>query len=170
MSFLRPRDRQARYQNTAGILVGAATNKVKRLVYCSSMARYGHGNHPLRVEPAAPVDPYGISKYAGELLRRECRGDSWHRIHHRRAANIIVPRPKYDDAYRNSPSIMINRMLRGSKPVITVRGTVPVLLVRAGLRRPLGQDGDSPGLSGEIINIRTGYRDRDDQRAYANPV
>src|SRR5215210_1757354 len=57
------------YENTAGMLVGAASNKVKRFVFCSSMARYGVGKPPFNeTQPAAPVDPYGISKYAGELL------------------------------------------------------------------------------------------------------
>ena len=57
------------YANTAGLLAAAASKRVGRFVYCSSMARYGHGNPPFREDQrAAPIDPYGIAKYAGELL------------------------------------------------------------------------------------------------------
>src|SRR5215210_7246709 len=56
------------YQNTAGILAAAATNKVKRFVNCSSMARYGNGPVPfVENQQVQPVDPYGIAKYAAEL-------------------------------------------------------------------------------------------------------
>src|SRR5256714_3955310 len=57
------------YENTAGLLAAAASKRVRRFVYCSSMARYGKGKPPFTEEqPAHPVDPYGIAKYAGELL------------------------------------------------------------------------------------------------------
>src|SRR3954463_16485932 len=57
------------YENTAGLLAAAARKRVQRFVYCSSMARYGHGKPPFTEEQTpAPVDPYGIAKYAGELL------------------------------------------------------------------------------------------------------
>jgi len=57
------------YENTAGLLAAAASKRVRRFVYCSSMARYGRGKPPFREDqPAVPVDPYGIAKYAGELL------------------------------------------------------------------------------------------------------
>src|SRR3954468_22171683 len=57
------------YENTAGILAGAATNKAKRFVFCSSMARYGVGKPPFREDQAPhPEDPYGIAKYAAELV------------------------------------------------------------------------------------------------------
>ena len=57
------------YENTAGLLAASASKRVKRFVYCSSMACYGKGKPPFSEDqPAAPVDPYGIAKYAGELL------------------------------------------------------------------------------------------------------
>src|SRR6266480_2792438 len=57
------------YENTAGILVGAASSRVKRFVFCSSMARYGQGKPPFREDQTPrPEDPYGIAKYAAELL------------------------------------------------------------------------------------------------------
>ena len=107
------------YENTAGLLVGAATNKVKRFVFCSSTARYGVGNPPYTEDQTPdPVDPYGIAKYAAELLvRNVCET---HGIEYVIAVphNIIGPKQKYDDAYRNVASIMINRMLQGKQPII----------------------------------------------------
>ena len=143
------------YENTAGVLTGAATNKVKRFVYCSSMARYGHGKPPFREDQrAAPVDPYGISKYAGELLVANVA--ETHGLEYTIAVphNIIGPRQKYDDAYRNVASIMINRMLQGKQPVIYGDGEQSrCFSFVQDCVDPLVKMGTLPGLSGEIINI-----------------
>ena len=107
------------YENTAGLLAASASKRVKRFVYCSSMARYGKGKAPFSEDqPADPVDPYGIAKYAGELLVRNV--SQTHGMEHVIAVphNIIGPRQKYDDPYRNVASIMINRMLQGKQPII----------------------------------------------------
>jgi UDP-glucose 4-epimerase len=107
------------YENTAGLLAGAASNKVKRFVFCSSMARYGVGKPPFREDQTPhPEDPYGIAKYAAELLvANVC---DTHGIEYVIAVphNIIGPKQKYDDAFRNVASIMINRMLQGKQPII----------------------------------------------------
>jgi UDP-glucose 4-epimerase len=143
------------YENTAGILAGAATNKVRRFVYCSSMARYGRGKPPFKEEqPAAPVDPYGISKYAGELLVANVA--ETHGFEYTIAVphNIIGPRQKYDDAYRNVASIMINRMLQGKQPVIYGDGGQSrCFSFVQDCVDPLVKIGTLPGLSGEVINI-----------------
>jgi UDP-glucose 4-epimerase len=143
------------YENTAGLLAAAASKSVKRFVYCSSMARYGQGKTPFHEgQSPAPVDPYGIAKYAGELLVQNV--SETHGMEHVIAVphNIIGPRQKYDDPYRNVASIMINRMLQGKQPIIYGDG---------GQRRsfsfvqdcvdPLLRIGTQPGLSGEVINI-----------------
>jgi UDP-glucose 4-epimerase len=143
------------YENTAGLLAGAASNKVKRFVYCSSMARYGVGNPPFREDQApAPEDPYGIAKYAGELLvANVCETHSMEyviAVPH----NIIGPKQKYDDPFRNVASIMINRMLQGKQPIIYGHGdqTRCFSFVQDCVD-PLIKMGMLPGLSGEIINI-----------------
>ena len=143
------------YENTAGILVGAATNKVKRFVYCSSMARYGRGNPPFEEsQRPEPTDPYGIAKYAGELLVANV--SETHGMEYVIAVphNIIGPRQKYDDAFRNVVSIMINRMLQGKQPVIYGDGgqTRTFSFVQDCVD-PLIKMGTLPGLSGEVINI-----------------
>ena len=93
---------------------------VKKVVHMSSMARYGTQEVVPFTEDLLPLpqDPYGIAKYAGELLIKnlaETHGmDYVILVPH----NIIGPRQKYDDPFRNVASIMINRMLQGKQPII----------------------------------------------------
>jgi UDP-glucose 4-epimerase len=143
------------FENTAGLLAAAASKRVRRFVYCSSMARYGHGKPPFREEqPAAPVDPYGIAKYAGELLVQNVA--QTHGLEYVIAVphNIIGPKQKYDDPYRNVASIMINRMLQGKQPIIYGDGEQrrSFSFVQDCVD-PLLAMGTKAGLSGEIINI-----------------
>src|SRR3982751_464027 len=143
------------YENTAGLLAGAASNKVKRFVFCSSMARYGHGSSPFREDQKpVPTDPYGIAKYAGELLVANV-GET-HGVEHVIAVphNIIGPKQKYDDPFRNVASIMVNRMLQGKQPIIYGDGkqTRTFSFVQDCVD-PLIKMGTLPGLSGEVINI-----------------
>lgn len=65
-----------------------------------------------------PQDPYGIAKVAAETLVRnlcEVHGLDWTIIV---PHNIIGPRQKFDDPFRNVASIFVNRMLLGKQPVI----------------------------------------------------
>lgn len=116
---------QNTYQITATVLTAAITNEVKRFVYCSSMARYGKQETvPFREDMVCnPQDPYGIAKYAGELLVKnlcEVHGMEYViAIPH----NIIGPRQKYDDPFRNVASIMINLMLQDRQPIIYGNGS-----------------------------------------------
>jgi UDP-glucose 4-epimerase len=93
---------------------------VKKFVHMSSMARYGTQDIVPFTEDMTPKpqDPYGIAKYATELLIKnlcETHGmDYVILVPH----NIIGPRQKYDDPFRNVASIMINRMLQGKQPII----------------------------------------------------
>lgn len=108
------------YLNTVSIASAAIANDVKRFVFCSSMARYGTQDVTPFTEDmiCAPQDPYGISKYSAEQLLK-CLCD----VHGMELViavphNIIGPRQKYDDPYRNVASIMINLMLQGRQPII----------------------------------------------------
>ena len=107
------------YLATVSVITSAINNKVKRIIYCSSMARYGNQKTPFteEMEPR-PVDPYGISKVAGEQVLK-CLCDlnkvEWAiAVPH----NIIGPKQKYDDPFRNVVSIMINRLLQNKRPII----------------------------------------------------
>jgi UDP-glucose 4-epimerase len=143
------------YQNTAALLAAAATNKVGRFMNCSSMARYGNAPTPFTEDlTPQPVDPYGIAKYAAELLVKNVAETHGFEYVIAVPHNIIGPKQKYDDPYRNVASIMINRMLQGKQPIVYGDG---------GQKRcfsfvqdcvsPLIKMGSQPGISGEIINI-----------------
>jgi len=107
------------YLASVSVFTAAVANKVKRIIFCSSMARYGDQKTPF-VENMMPkpVDPYAISKVAAEnVLINLCELNKieWViAVPH----NIIGPRQKYDDPFRNVVSIMINRMLQKKPPII----------------------------------------------------
>ncbi len=107
------------FSGSVNVFTAAIIAKVKRIVHCSSMARYGNVVPPFSEYMIChPVDPYGIAKLASEeVLRNLCdtHGVEWNvAIPH----NIYGPRQKYDDPYRNVASIMINRMLQDKQPII----------------------------------------------------
>ncbi len=102
------------------VFSAAIANRAKRIVFCSSMARYGADDKPFREDFTAPLpqDPYGIGKLASEqILANLC---ATHGVEYAIAVphNIIGPRQKFDDPFRNVASIMINLMLQGRQPVI----------------------------------------------------
>ncbi len=111
---------QNTFQISSSVITAAIDSGVRRFVYCSSMARYGEQDRVPFTEDmiCKPQDPYGISKLAGEeLLRNLCEVHGMEYvivIPH----NIIGPRQKYDDPYRNVASIMINLMLQDRQPII----------------------------------------------------
>ena len=54
---------------SVSVFTAAIRNKVKRIVYCSSMARYGNIEIPFKEDDLLkPVDPYGVSKVAAENI------------------------------------------------------------------------------------------------------
>jgi UDP-glucose 4-epimerase len=83
------------------------------------MARYGNIKIPFNEEDELkPVDPYGVSKVAAENILKIL--SKTHNIEYNIAVphNIIGPKQKYDDPYRNVVSIMINLMLQKKNPII----------------------------------------------------
>lgn len=104
---------------SVAIFTAAIRNKIKRIVYCSSMARYGNIKMPFDEEDVPnPIDPYGVSKLAAEkILKILCET---HNVEYNIAVphNIIGPKQKYDDPFRNVASIMTNLMLQNRKPII----------------------------------------------------
>tara|TARA_B110000967_G_scaffold209549_1_gene266206 strand:+ start:880 stop:1890 length:1011 start_codon:yes stop_codon:yes gene_type:complete len=107
------------YLASVSIFSAAVNEKVQRIIYCSSMARYGSQDSPFtETMHPKPIDPYAISKVASEdVLKTLCNLNNieWViAIPH----NIIGPRQNYSDPFRNVVSIMINRMLQGKAPII----------------------------------------------------
>jgi UDP-glucose 4-epimerase len=107
-------------QITTTVLSASIRSGVKKIVHMSSMARYGAQNsNPFTEDMVCkPQDPYGIAKLSAELLVANLA--TTHGLEYVILVphNIIGPRQKYDDPYRNVASIMINRMLNGKQPII----------------------------------------------------
>lgn len=116
-------------QNTIQISVNLMTAAIQagvgRFVHCSSMARYGAQDITPFTEDMAckPQDPYGIAKYAAELLLKNLSEVHGIELVIAVPHNIVGARQKYNDPFRNVASIMINLMLQGRAPVIYGDGT-----------------------------------------------
>lgn len=140
---------------------------VKKVVFLSSMARYGKGyaqayeyggtDEPPFSETyqTAPVDPYGIAKVAAEQALRVL--GKIHGIKYQIAVphNIIGVGQCYTDPYRNVVSIFMNRLKQGKPGIIygdgsQVRCFSPVEDILPCLTA-LGLDDSLP--NGEVWNI-----------------
>jgi len=104
---LSPFIRTYNYQNnlvvTAGIVNECIKHNIKRLVFTSTMAVYGHGNGNIFDENQipCPVDPYGIAKYGCEMdikVAGEQHGLDWCII---RPHNVYGIKQNIWDKYRN---------------------------------------------------------------------
>lgn len=107
------------FEASVSTISAAIQNKVKRFVFCSSMARYGNQQSPFHEDmDPKPEDPYAVAKVASEQILKmlsETHGMEWNiAIPH----NIVGPRQCYDDPFRNVMSIMINRVLQEKPPII----------------------------------------------------
>ena len=107
------------YQASVSTISAAIACGVDRFVFCSSMARYGDQVVPFQESYyPKPVDPYGIAKVAVEQTLKalcETHGMEWNiAVPH----NIVGPRQRYDDPFRNVMSIMANRNLQGKPAYI----------------------------------------------------
>lgn len=100
------------------------------------------------------LDGYGIGKYMSELMLQnlaDVHGMEWVvAVPH----NIVGPRQKYDDPYRNVASIFINMMLQGRQPYIYGDGNqMRCFSFVSDDIEPLKQMALSPKVVGEVINI-----------------
>ena len=147
---------QNTYQISMSVFTAAAENKIPKIINCSSMARYGEQDIVPFTEDLLPKpqDPYGIAKYASEQTL-----DIMSNVHNFQYVNlvphnIIGPRQKYDDPYRNVVSIMINRILNGNPPIIYGDGSQERCFSDIDdVVDPIIKSIDSPKAIGETINI-----------------
>lgn len=143
-------------QISVSVMTAAISAGVRRFVYCSSMARYGTQDRIPFTEDMVckPQDPYGIAKYAGELVLQNLA--DIHGMEYVIAVphNIIGPRQKYDDPYRNVASIMINLMLQKRQPIIYGTGEQKRCFsyIRDDIQ-VLEKLAEAPNVVGEVINI-----------------
>lgn len=143
------------FEASVATISAAIQNNVKRFVYCTSMARYGEQQTPFTEDmKPQPVDPYGIAKVASEEVLKvlcETHGMEWNiAVPH----NIIGPRQRFDDPFRNVMSIMINRNLRGKPAIIYGDGLQTRCFSYVGdCINCLEKMALDPNIVSEIINI-----------------
>ncbi len=107
------------FSGSVSVFTAAIESKVKRIVFMSSMARYGENENLFKeTDIPNPVDPYGIAKLAAEkVLINLCET---HGVEYNIAVphNIIGKKQRYIDPFRNVAAIMINMILQNRRPVI----------------------------------------------------
>jgi UDP-glucose 4-epimerase len=104
---------------SVSVFSAAIGNGARRIVFCSSMARYGANQVPFEEHyQPRPQDPYGIAKVTAEQALANLA--EVHGVEYAIAIphNIIGARQKFDDPYRNVASIMANLMLQDRSPFI----------------------------------------------------
>jgi UDP-glucose 4-epimerase len=141
---------------TTTVLSAAIKHKVKKFVHMSSMARYGTQDIVPFTEDMTPKpqDPYGIAKYAAELLIKNLCETHGMKYAILVPHNIIGPRQKYDDPFRNVASIMINRMLQGKQPIIYGDGQqMRCFSFMQDVIDPLLKACDTDVVDGQVTNI-----------------
>ncbi len=157
---LSPFIRQYNYDNnlkaTARIVNECIKNDVKRLVFTSTLAVYGHGYGGVFDESQIPnpIDPYGVAKYACEMdirIAGEQHGLDWCII---RPHNVYGIKQNIWDKYRNVLGIWMYQAIKGEPMTIFGDGEqTRAFSYIDDIIEPLWRSAVSPKSSKEIINL-----------------
>jgi UDP-glucose 4-epimerase len=121
---LSPFIRQYNYENnlvaTSRIINQCIKHDVKRLVFTSTLAVYGHGYGGIfdELQIPKPIDPYGVAKYACEMdiqIAGEQHGLDWCII---RPHNVYGVKQNIWDKYRNVLGIWMFQHMNGEPMTI----------------------------------------------------
>ena len=157
---LSPFIRNYNYKNnllaTSKLINCCINYEVKRLIFTSTLAVYGHGNGGFfdELQTPKPIDPYGVAKYACEMdiqIAGEQHGLDWCII---RPHNVYGIRQNIWDKYRNVLGIWMFQHLNGEPMSIFGDGeqTRAFSYIDDSLR-PLWNAATSAKASKEIINL-----------------
>ncbi|MGH8101994.1 MAG: SDR family oxidoreductase, partial [Chthoniobacterales bacterium] len=146
---------------TVHLLLAARDAGVKRVVFSGSSSVYGETPElPKREDmPPAPISPYGVSKFIGELY-----GQVFNRVYGLefvtlRYFNVFGPRQDPGSPYSGVLSLFISSMQKGVPPTVYGDGrqsrdfTYIENVVQANLRAC-----ETPGIAGMVFNAGTGGR------------
>jgi UDP-glucose 4-epimerase len=126
---LSPFIRQYNYENnlvaTSRIINNCIKYNVKRLVFTSTLAVYGHGSYGIfdETQVPKPIDPYGVAKYACEMdiqIANEQHGLDYCII---RPHNVYGLKQNIWDKYRNVLGIWMYQHMNGEPMTIFGDGT-----------------------------------------------
>jgi len=146
---------------TLNVLVAARDAKVRRVVFAGSSSVYGETPTLPKTEstPPAPISPYGVSKYAGELYGQVFQRAYGLEFVSLRYFNVFGPRQDPGSPYSGVLSRFNAAILEGHSPVVYGDGeqsrdfTYVGNAVDANLRACL-----SDKAAGLAINVGTGNR------------
>lgn len=118
--FIRNFNYRNNLVNTANVVNLCIEHEVKRLVFTSTLAVYGHGYGGIFDEDQVPkpIDPYGVAKYACEMdvqIAGEQHGLDWCII---RPHNVYGIKQNIWDKYRNVLGIWMHQTLNGEPMTI----------------------------------------------------
>jgi UDP-glucose 4-epimerase len=126
---LSPFIRQYNYENnlvaTARVINNCIKHNVKRLVFTSTLAVYGHGSYGIfdETQVPKPIDPYGVAKYACEMdiqIANEQHGLDYCIV---RPHNVYGIKQNIWDKYRNVLGIWMYQHMNGEPMTIFGDGT-----------------------------------------------
>ena len=154
--FIRCYNYDNNLKATARIVNECIKNDVKRLVFTSTLAVYGHGNGGIfdETQVPKPIDPYGVAKYACEMdiqIAGEQHGLDWTII---RPHNVYGIKQNIWDKYRNVLGIWMYQYLNDQPITIFGDGeqTRAFSYIDDSLE-PLWNAAVLPQASKEIINV-----------------
>ena len=154
--FIRTYNYQNNLEATANIVNECIRHEVKRLIFTSTLAVYGHGYGGIFDEDQtpAPIDPYGVAKYACEMdiqIAGEQHGLDWCII---RPHNVYGIKQNIWDKYRNVLGIWMYQHLNNEPMTIFGDGeqTRAFSYIDDSLE-PLWNAAILPHASKEIINL-----------------
>ena len=146
---------------TLNVLLAARDAKVKRVVFAASSSAYGETPTLPKVETMqpAPISPYGVTKYVGELYAQ-----TFGRVYglenvSLRYFNVFGPRQDPNSPYSGVLSKFCTAFLESTQPVIYGDGeqsrdfTYVENVVQANLLAC-----EAPNASGKVFNVGTGNR------------
>lgn len=146
---------------TLNVLVAARDAKAKRVVFAASSAAYGETPTLPKIESmqAAPVSPYGVTKYVGELYAQtfgRCYGLENVSL---RYFNIFGPRQDPGSPYSGVLAKLCSCVLDGTEPVIFGDGeqTRDFTFVDNAVQANLLAC-EAASASGKMFNVGTGGR------------
>jgi UDP-glucose 4-epimerase len=146
---------------TLNVLVAARDAKVKRIVFAASSSAYGETPTLPKVETMqpAPLSPYGVTKYVGELYAQtfgRCYGLENVSL---RYFNIFGPRQDPSSPYSGVLSKFCTAFLEGTQPVIFGDGeqTRDFTYVENAVQANILAC-EAPNVSGRIFNVGVGTR------------
>jgi len=149
-------------EGTLKVLLAARDARVRRVIYAASSSAYGETPALPKVEtmPAAPISPYGVSKFTGELYAQVFTRVYGLETVSLRYFNVFGPRQEPGSPYSGVLARFMLALIRGEQPVVYGDGeqsrdfTYVDNVVDATLRACTAP----PEVSGRVLNVATGSR------------